>query len=206
MVNNSSTVGSSADSAHARSEDPAWAHALIVPESKNNTICLYCNKLIKMGGITRLKYHLAGIMGQVEPSKSALDDVKWQMKQMIEDLKKSKETKRKINVEIGNPYGDPIDVDEEEEEEGGDVVAKSVSQSLSKRARGKDVQTMSGKKVLEIQNYFAPRTTHRAQLSIKKVSWLQKQWLIRQKWLGQNGGLILIYHLMLLILCIINLL
>ena len=128
------------------------------------------------------------------------------MKRMIEDLKKSKETKRKINVEIGNSYGDPIDVDEEEKEEGGDVVTKSVSQSLSKRARGKDVQTMSGKKVLEIQNYFAPRTTHGVQLSIKKVSWLQKQWLIRQKWLRQNGGLILIYHLMSLILCIINLL
>ena len=63
MVNNSSMIGSSADSAHARSEDPAWAHALVVPESKNNTICLYCNKLIKRGGIIRLKYHLAGIIG-----------------------------------------------------------------------------------------------------------------------------------------------
>ena len=42
---------------------------------------------------------------------------------MIEDLKKSKETKRKINAEIASPYGDPIDVDEEEEVEGGDVVA-----------------------------------------------------------------------------------
>ena len=36
---------------------------------------------------------------------------------MIEDLKKSKETKKRIRSEIGNPYGDPFDVDEEEEEE-----------------------------------------------------------------------------------------
>ncbi|XP_050290083.1 uncharacterized protein LOC126728272 [Quercus robur] len=48
-------------SAPARSDDPAWAHARAVPNAKNNTICLHCNKLIKGGGITRLKYHLAGI-------------------------------------------------------------------------------------------------------------------------------------------------
>ena len=137
MADNSSTIGSSATSAPARSDDPAWAHARVVPEARNNTICLYCNKLIKGGGITKLKYHLTGIRGQVESCKSALDDVKWQMKQLIEDLNKSKQTKRKINAEIESPCGDPIDVDEEEEEEGGDVVARSVSQSVGKRAKGK---------------------------------------------------------------------
>ena len=76
MADNSSTIGSSVASALARSEDPTWAHARVVPEAKNNIICLYCNKLIKGGGITRLKYHLAGIRGQVEPCKSAHDDVK----------------------------------------------------------------------------------------------------------------------------------
>ena len=59
MAENS--FGSSTASAPARSNDPAWAHARVVPEARNNTICLYCNKLIKGGGITRLKYHLAGI-------------------------------------------------------------------------------------------------------------------------------------------------
>ena len=100
MVDNSSTIGSSAASTPARSDDPAWAHARVVPEARNNTICLYCNKLIKGGGITKLKYHLAGIRCQVEPCKSALDDVKWQMKQLVEDLNKSKQTKRKINAEM----------------------------------------------------------------------------------------------------------
>jgi hypothetical protein len=169
MADNSSTIGSSAASAPTRSDDPAWAHARVVPEARNNTICLYCNKLIKGGGITRLKYHLAGIRGQVEPCKSAPDDVKWQMKQLIEDLNKSKQTKRKINAEIASPYGDPIDVDEEEEEEGGDVVARSVSQSVGKRAKGKGVQTTSGKKGPGIQNYFAPRATPGAQPSIKSA-------------------------------------
>uniref|UniRef100_A0A2N9EDY6 BED-type domain-containing protein n=1 Tax=Fagus sylvatica TaxID=28930 RepID=A0A2N9EDY6_FAGSY len=159
MADNSSTIGSSAASAPTRSDDPAWAHARVVPEARNNTICLYCNKLIKGGGITRLKYHFAGIRGQVESCKSAPDDVKWQMKQLIEDLNKSKQTKRKINADIVSPYGDPIDIDEEEGEEGGDVVARSVSQSASKRAKGKGVQTTSGKKGPGIQNYFAPRAT-----------------------------------------------
>uniref|UniRef100_A0A2N9FLF6 BED-type domain-containing protein n=1 Tax=Fagus sylvatica TaxID=28930 RepID=A0A2N9FLF6_FAGSY len=168
-LNNSSTIGSSTASAPARSDDPAWAHARVVPEARNNTICLYCNKLIKGGGITRLKYHLAGIRGQVESCKSAPDDVKWQMKQLVEDLNKSKQTKRKINAEIARPYGDPIDIDEEEEEEGGDVVARSVSQSVGKRDKGKGVQSTSGKKGSGIQNYFAPRTTPGAQPSIKSA-------------------------------------
>ena len=93
MAENSSTIGSSTASAPARSDDPTWAHARVVPKARNNTICLYCNKLIKGGGITRLKYHLAGIRGQVESCKSAPDDVKWQMKQLVEDLNKSKQTK-----------------------------------------------------------------------------------------------------------------
>ncbi|XP_050290078.1 uncharacterized protein LOC126728268 [Quercus robur] len=63
-------------SAPARSDDPAWAHARAVPNAKNNTICLHCNKLIKGGGITRLKYHLAGIRGQVEPCKKVSSDIR----------------------------------------------------------------------------------------------------------------------------------
>ncbi|XP_075663084.1 uncharacterized protein LOC142632594 [Castanea sativa] len=87
-----STSSASMASTPARSEDPAWAHSRAVPNAKNNTICLHCNKLIKGGGITRLKYHLAGIRGQVESCKA-------------------------ISSDIRNPYGDPFDIDEEEEEE-----------------------------------------------------------------------------------------
>ena len=64
------------------------------------------------GGITRLKYHLAGISGDVEACKKVSEDVKWQMKQLIKDLKKSKQ-KKKMNKEIANLYGL-----EEEDDEG----------------------------------------------------------------------------------------
>ena len=155
-------------SAPARSDDPAWAHARAVPNAKNNTICLHCNKLIKGGGITRLKYHLAGIRGQVEPCIKVSSDIRFQMKQMIEDLKKSKQTKKRIQLEIGNPY----DIDEEEEEEEVRVVEKSPPQTLGKRkSRGKDVDNdmsqIRGKK--KIKSYFAPRTTPGAQPSIRSA-------------------------------------
>ncbi|KAL4614141.1 hypothetical protein ACB092_07G032600 [Castanea dentata] len=44
--------------------------------------------MIRGGGITRLKHHLAGIKGDVEACKKVSEDVKWQMKQLLEDLKK----------------------------------------------------------------------------------------------------------------------
>ena len=90
---------------------------------------------------------------------------------MIENLKKSKQTKRRIQSEIRNPY----DFDEEEEEEEKEdeevrVVVKSPPQRLGKRKSwGKDVDTdmgqIRGKK--KIKSYFAPRTTPGAQPSIR---------------------------------------
>ena len=55
----------------------------------------FCCKVIRGGGITRLKCHLAGIPGDVEACKKVSEDVKWQMKQLIEDLKKNKHKKKK---------------------------------------------------------------------------------------------------------------
>uniref|UniRef100_A0A6N2KZR3 BED-type domain-containing protein n=1 Tax=Salix viminalis TaxID=40686 RepID=A0A6N2KZR3_SALVM len=61
MAENSSSGGTSIFSAPARSDDPAWAHGRVVVGSKNASICIHCNKRINGGGVTRLKYHLAGI-------------------------------------------------------------------------------------------------------------------------------------------------
>ena len=158
-------------SAPATSEDPAWAYAHGVPNAKNNTICLHCNKFIKGDGITRVKYHLAGIRGQVEPCKKVSSNIRFQMKQMIEDLKKSKQTKKRIQLEIGNPY----DVDEEEEEDKDDevrIVEKSPPQTLGKRkSRGKDVDIDMGQRrgKKKIKSYFAPGTTLGAQPSIRSA-------------------------------------
>jgi len=45
------------------SDDPAWAHCFCPDITKKHHLrCKYCDKLCS-GGITRIKYHLAGIKG-----------------------------------------------------------------------------------------------------------------------------------------------
>lgn len=103
----------SSSGAPARSDDPAWKHAFLDPNNKKHVICIHCKKFIKGGGITRLKEHLAGITGDIAPSKSVSGEVKWQMERMVMETEK----KRYLNKEIGNPQGTPIDDEELEEEE-----------------------------------------------------------------------------------------
>ena len=76
MTENQSSVASGPV---VRSEDPTWAYGRAVPDARNNTQCTFCGKMIRGGGITRLKYHLAGIPGHVEACKKVFEDVKWQM-------------------------------------------------------------------------------------------------------------------------------
>lgn len=50
--------------------DIAWAHCTqVVEDGKSVLLCLYCKKIIRGGGINRLKTHLAGEKGQVEQCK-----------------------------------------------------------------------------------------------------------------------------------------
>ena len=44
--------------------------------SKKNLVCLYCQKLLRGGGISRMKSYLAGIKGEVEACKNIIDDVR----------------------------------------------------------------------------------------------------------------------------------
>ncbi|KAK4548413.1 hypothetical protein RGQ29_032794 [Quercus rubra] len=152
MTENQSSVASGPV---VRSEDPAWAYGRAVPDARNNTQCTFCGKMIRGGGITRLKYHLAGIPGDVGACKKVSEDVKWQMKQLIEDLKKSKQKKRRMNKEISNPY-DVIMIMRE-------GVQRVIHQLV--------IITPRGKKKLEkksnIKSYFAPRTKPGSQPSIR---------------------------------------
>ena len=61
-------------------------------------MCIYCDKIVRGGGINRLKDHLAGKMGQVSLCKKVSPDVRYQMKQNIEE-NKSKNKKRRIDEE-----------------------------------------------------------------------------------------------------------
>ncbi|OMO59718.1 hypothetical protein COLO4_34105 [Corchorus olitorius] len=68
------------------------------------------------GGITRLKEHLAGILGNVGYCIKARSDVQWQMKELLADLRKEQARRKKLRDEIGNPYGDYLLSDQEDEE------------------------------------------------------------------------------------------
>ena len=65
---------------------------------------MYCEKLFKGGGITRVKQYLAYIKGDTEMCKKVPPEVSYEMKQHIEGFA---EKKRKIQetLENQNPYG-----------------------------------------------------------------------------------------------------
>lgn len=60
-VGGSDTIMASPPASASRPLDPAWVHAKVIGNSKNALACLHCGKKIGGGGITRFKYHLAGI-------------------------------------------------------------------------------------------------------------------------------------------------
>ncbi|XP_058218976.1 uncharacterized protein LOC131329685 [Rhododendron vialii] len=142
-------------SAPAKSDDPAWAYAKLVLGKKNNTICLFCNKHLKGGGITRLKQHLAGVKGEVEACKNVSMDVKWQMNQMLEGYKQDKERRERISKVVGEGASYQA-LDQEEEE------------SLLDRTTSGD-GTKKKKRSKTIGGIFAPRTTLGAQPSIQSA-------------------------------------
>ena len=53
-----------------KARDPARVHADVV---EGEIYCKYCKKLIKGGGIFRLKQHLVAIKGQVKACEAPLD-------------------------------------------------------------------------------------------------------------------------------------
>ena len=91
MASNTSS-GSNIGFVPTKFDDPSWAHCIKVPGKRNQNICLYCNK--QGGGITRLKQHLAKILGDIGNCSKVPSDVQWHMKQLLDDLKKEQAKKK----------------------------------------------------------------------------------------------------------------
>ncbi|KAG6753625.1 hypothetical protein POTOM_041611 [Populus tomentosa] len=162
MVENSSSGGSSMPSAPARSDDPAWAHGQVVVGAKNSSICVHCSKRINGGGITRLKYHLAGIKGQVEACKKVPPDVIWKMKQLIEDLTIEKEKRKRLRIDIENSQS--LSNDEVEEGDSANPTLSDIGSQANKRL------TMQGTSAnRKKMTSFVPRNTPNSQPSIKSA-------------------------------------
>ncbi|XP_019430825.1 PREDICTED: uncharacterized protein LOC109338134 [Lupinus angustifolius] len=90
--------------------DLAWAHCTQAIEGNGKTVlsCLYCKKIIRGGGINRLKSHLAGEREQVEQCKKVPADVKFQMKQNIDECR-NKKRKTQEEYEESNPSDDRVE-------------------------------------------------------------------------------------------------
>ncbi|XLR41669.1 hypothetical protein S83_026329 [Arachis hypogaea] len=67
--------------------DPAWGHCKqVMDKEKTVLLCIYCEKLIRGGGINRVKHHLAGKCGDIEACRKVPAVVRHQFNQNIDDL------------------------------------------------------------------------------------------------------------------------
>ncbi|XP_058732906.1 uncharacterized protein LOC131604488 [Vicia villosa] len=134
--------------------DIAWAHCKQVEEKgKLVNLCIHCNKIIRGGGINRFKRHLAGITGEVEPCKKVPPDVQYQMKQNLDEVsnKRRKTQAQNLDVDLNTQEGGVEEMDVEQSRPDS-VIASQKRKSTSR-----------------IGNYFMPRTTPRAQPTLKSV-------------------------------------
>ncbi|KAG6779867.1 hypothetical protein POTOM_016269 [Populus tomentosa] len=72
-----------------------------------------------------------GIKGQVEACKKVPPDVKWQMKQLIEDLTMEKEKRKRLRIDIGNSQS--LSNDEVEEGDSANPTLSDIGSQANKR-------------------------------------------------------------------------
>ncbi|XP_042396472.1 uncharacterized protein LOC121986578 [Zingiber officinale] len=162
MADASSSSSLSISSIPAISSDLAWQYGIAVEGHRSTIICVICNKTIRRGGISRLKYHLAGIEGNVEACKKVSDDVKWQMKQLINSLNKNQEQRKRLRNEIGGSSSASVN---DREEPVMDTPSSTLGGSSNLNAR---CSSQSGSKP-KLQSFFPPRTTQGAQPGIRSA-------------------------------------
>lgn len=70
--------------------DKAWDYATlhIKEDGKKAYICNYCHKVIRGGGINRVKKHLAGQKGEVAPCTKVNGDVRFTMLGLLKENEK----------------------------------------------------------------------------------------------------------------------
>ncbi|XP_028964627.2 uncharacterized protein [Malus domestica] len=107
--------------------DVAWKYAHPIEGNKHGTICTFCESIFKIGGITRLKYHLTGFdpHKSVKKCKEVPPDIKKEVIAWIKDKESSKQHKKSVEENIrstarrgymGNKSSNPVDDDDDEDE------------------------------------------------------------------------------------------
>ncbi|KAK4583897.1 hypothetical protein RGQ29_021854 [Quercus rubra] len=165
--NEHASTGSNANSSSVKAKcDPAWDHVTEeLKYGKSSYKCIHCGKSYKEWGINRMKIHLAGIKGDVAACMGVPYDVRFQMVENLKGISKSKEqTKKDQEASNYSPLEDSPKFEDVQE--------------ITPRGRG--LRSNLGKrKVGNIDNYFAPRTTPGAQPFIKSaLAGKEKKWRV----------------------------
>ncbi|XP_031248834.1 uncharacterized protein LOC116106610 [Pistacia vera] len=147
--------------------DIAWAHVNegVDENGKKILTCLYCGKILRGGGIYRVKLHLTGIKREVGKCPKVPFDVKFKIREALNEIGAKNKQKVELRKNV-NPYGasvqqfegDMLDKDQECEEVSPCPAPAPTSIASSKR-----------KKSIGIGDYFAPRTKAGCQPSIRSV-------------------------------------
>ncbi|XP_025645006.1 uncharacterized protein [Arachis hypogaea] len=125
--------------------DPAWGHCKQVVESgKTILLCIYCEKLIRGGGIHRFKLHLAGKGGDVESCRKVPAAVRHQFHESIEELRSKK---RKTQEQYAESYNACDDVEREFDE----IERNEMQQQQKSR-----VPTPNSRKGKQVKAYYQP--------------------------------------------------
>ncbi|XP_058774187.1 uncharacterized protein LOC131648448 [Vicia villosa] len=80
--------------------DIAWKHGVSVDGGTRKIKCNYCSKVV-IGGVYRLKHHLAGTQLNVEACKSVPDDVRVQMWEILKSSQRKKAVEDEDEVVTG---------------------------------------------------------------------------------------------------------
>ncbi|XP_031254029.1 uncharacterized protein LOC116111996 [Pistacia vera] len=105
--------------------DIAWEHVneSVDENGKKILTCIYYGKIIRGGGIYRVKLHLAGIKGEVGKCSKVPFDVKFKIEEALNEIRAKNKQKVELRKNV-NPYGasvqqfegDMLDEDQESEE------------------------------------------------------------------------------------------
>ncbi|XP_025636185.1 uncharacterized protein [Arachis hypogaea] len=137
--------------------DPAWEY-FIVKYDKNHKAqytCNFCLNTYNGGGIYRMKYHLAKILGQIKVCNKVTEDVELQFKRLL--MEKKKMEKRKFEKES---YG--VETQAQESKLPNPVQATIPTTTGGQGKRRAIVATQIG-------SYFKERTTPGSQPTLESV-------------------------------------
>ena len=130
---------------------------------------MFCEKLFKGGGITRVNQHLACVKGEIEHCKKVPPEVSNRIKQHVEGFV-SKKRRAQETFETQNPYGPGL---REHEDEDVQEISPSPMSPPSSEKKGNysgGCQSKGKKKASGgIGSYFVPRPTSGSQPTLKSV-------------------------------------